>query len=108
MPLWPRSGSATWSGPARPGRWARAAGTAIPLVCFSVAAKRLQLSTIGMMQYLAPTLQFLVAVLVFGEPFTHAHAAAFGFIWLALVIFTVDSLVGTAKARRLARAAPLT
>ena len=82
--------------------------TAIPLVCFSVAAKRLQLSTIGMMQYIGPTLQFLIAVLVFGEPFTHAHAAAFGFIWLALVIFTVDSLVGTAKARRLARAAQLT
>jgi chloramphenicol-sensitive protein RarD len=82
--------------------------TAIPLVCFSVAARRLQLSTIGMMQYLAPTLQFLIAVLVFGEPFTQAHAAAFGFIWLALIIFTVDSLVGTARARRLARAAQLT
>ena len=82
--------------------------TAIPLICFTVAARRLQFSTIGMMQYLAPTLQFLVAVLVFGEPFTHAHAVAFGFIWLALIIFTTDSLVGTARARRLARAAQLT
>ena len=82
--------------------------TAIPLVCFTVAAQRLQLSTIGMMQYLAPTLQFLIAVLIFGEPFTQAHAIAFGFIWTALIVFTVDSLVGNAKARRLARTAQLT
>lgn len=79
--------------------------TAIPLIMFAVAAKRLRLSTIGMMQYLAPTLQFLIAVLLFREPFTLTHAYAFGFIWTALFVFTVDSVVGGAKARRLARAA---
>lgn len=81
--------------------------TAVPLICFTIAAQRLALSTIGMMQYIAPTLQFSIATLVFGEAFTLAHALAFGFIWVALIIFTTDSLVGTARARRLARAARL-
>lgn len=79
--------------------------TAVPLICFAIAAKRLQMSTIGMMQYIGPTLQFLIAVFVFGEVFSHTHALAFGCIWAALVIFTFDSLRGNARARRLARAA---
>jgi len=79
--------------------------TAFPLILFALAAKRLKLSTIGMMQYIGPTLQFLIAVLVFREPFGATLAVAFGFIWLALAVFTVDSMVGDAKARRLARAA---
>lgn len=79
--------------------------TAVPLILFAVAAKRLRLSTIGMMQYLAPTLQFLIAVLLFKETFSQSHAFAFGFIWSALIIFTADSVMGEAKARRLARAA---
>jgi len=81
--------------------------TAIPLICFTVAAARLSLSTIGMMQYIAPTLQFATAVLLFDEPFSNIHAIAFGLIWLALAIFTTDSVAGNARARRLARAAPL-
>ncbi|MEM9573548.1 MAG: EamA family transporter RarD [Pseudomonadota bacterium] len=79
--------------------------TAVPLILFAIAAKRLRLSTIGMMQYLGPTLQFLISVLVFREAFGLAHAIAFGFIWTALIVFTIDSLMGEAKARRLARAA---
>lgn len=79
--------------------------TAFPLILFALAAKRLKLSTIGMMQYIGPTLQFLIAILIFREPFGSTHAIAFGFIWLALIVFTVDSLVGDAKARRLARSA---
>jgi len=82
--------------------------TAIPLILFTVAAARLRLSTIGMMQYIAPTLQFATAVLLFGEPFSNIHAIAFAFIWTALVLFTADSVIGNAKARRLARAARLT
>lgn len=82
--------------------------TAIPLICFAIAAKRLQLSTIGMMQYIGPTLQFLIAIFVFHEPFSFTHGVAFVFIWGALVVFTTDSLVGQAKARRLARAAQVT
>ena len=79
--------------------------TAIPLILFAIAAKRLRLSTIGMMQYLGPTLQFLISVLVFKEAFGLTHAVAFAFIWTALIVFTIDSLMGEAKARRLARAA---
>jgi chloramphenicol-sensitive protein RarD len=79
--------------------------TAVPLILFAIAAKRLRLSTIGMMQYLGPTLQFLISVLVFKEAFGLVHAIAFAFIWTALIVFTIDSLMGEAKARRLARAA---
>ncbi|MEL6415937.1 MAG: EamA family transporter RarD [Pseudomonadota bacterium] len=79
--------------------------TAVPLILFAIAAKRLRLSTIGMMQYLGPTLQFLISVLVFKEAFGLTHAIAFAFIWTALIVFTIDSLMGEAKARRLARAA---
>ncbi|MEL7231432.1 MAG: hypothetical protein AAGJ85_02855 [Pseudomonadota bacterium] len=79
--------------------------TAVPLILFAVAAKRLRLSTIGMMQYLAPTIQFLIAVLLFRETFSQTHAFAFAFIWTALFVFTLDSVLGEAKARRLARAA---
>ena len=79
--------------------------TSIPLILFALSARRLKFSTIGMMQYIGPTLQFLIAVLVFKEPFGWTHAAAFACIWTALAVFTADSLVGEAKARRLARAA---
>lgn len=79
--------------------------TAVPLILFAIAAKRLRLSTIGMMQYIGPTLQFLISVYVFGEVFDQAHALAFAFIWTAVIVFSMDSLLGEAKARRLARAA---
>lgn len=79
--------------------------TAVPLILFALAAKRLKLSTIGMMQYIGPTIQFLIATFIFREPFGWTHAAAFGCIWAALIVFTSDSLMGDAKARRLARAA---
>lgn len=78
--------------------------TALPLILFALAAKRLMFATIGMMQYIAPTLQFGFA-LAFGEPFSATHALAFGFIWAALALFSADSVWGSHKARRLARAA---
>jgi chloramphenicol-sensitive protein RarD len=58
-----------------------------PLLLFTAAAKRLPYSTLGMLQFLAPTLQFLIAVLLYGEPFTSAHAIAFGAIWTALALY---------------------
>jgi chloramphenicol-sensitive protein RarD len=64
--------------------------TAIPLLMFTAAARRLPYSTLGFLQYLAPSLQFLLAVLVFGEPLTTAHFLCFGAIWTALAIFTLD------------------
>lgn len=64
--------------------------TALPLLWFTNAAKRLRLSTVGMFQYIAPTTQFLLAVFVYGEIFTTAHAITFGLIWLALALYTFD------------------
>ncbi len=60
-----------------------------PLLLFTAAAKRLPYSTLGMLQFLAPTLQFLLAVALYGEPFTTAHAVAFPAIWLALVLYVI-------------------
>ena len=66
--------------------------TALPLLWFASAARRLRLSTLGVFQYLAPTLALLVAVLLYGESFTRAHALAFGLIWSALALYTADAL----------------
>jgi chloramphenicol-sensitive protein RarD len=63
-----------------------------PLLLFTAAARRLPYSTLGMIQFIAPTLQFLIAVLLYGEPFTLAHAAAFAAIWTALGLY-VTALV---------------
>ncbi|MEA2999343.1 MAG: chloramphenicol-sensitive protein RarD [Sphingomonadales bacterium] len=66
--------------------------TAIPLLMFTAAAKRLPYSTLGFLQYVAPTLQFLLAVLAFGEPLTGAHVAAFAAIWAALAVFLFEGV----------------
>lgn len=66
--------------------------TAIPLLLFTAAAKRLAYSTLGFLQYVAPSLQFLLAVLVFGEPLTNGHIVCFGAIWTALAIFVGEGL----------------
>lgn len=65
--------------------------TAIPLLLFATAARSLRLTTVGFLQYLCPTVQFLLAVALYHEPFTPAHAVTFSLIWLALAIYTVDS-----------------
>jgi chloramphenicol-sensitive protein RarD len=67
--------------------------TAVPLMCFGEGARRIRLSTLGFLQYLAPTAQLLLAVLVFREPFPPAQQACFGCIWSALAIVTADSLL---------------
>jgi chloramphenicol-sensitive protein RarD len=58
-----------------------------PLLLFTAAARKLAYSTLGMLQFVAPTLQFLIAVLLYGEPFTTAHAIAFPAIWLAMALY---------------------
>ncbi len=63
--------------------------TAVPLIIYANGAKLLRLSTIGILQYIAPTMIFLVAVFVFGEEFGHARMIAFPMIWAALVIYSV-------------------
>lgn len=75
--------------------------TAIPLLLFTAAARRLPYSTLGFLQYIAPSLQFLLAVLVFKEPLTTAHLVCFAAIWTALAIFVFE---GVRKGRAAARA----
>ena len=65
--------------------------TAIPLILFASGARALPFATLGLLQYVAPTLQFATG-LYFGEPFTPAHAVTFGLIWSGLVLYTVASL----------------
>lgn len=67
--------------------------TALPILWFTAAARRLTMFSLGFMQYIAPTGQFLLAVLVFGEVFTRAHGVAFGFIWLGVGLFATDLLL---------------
>lgn len=71
--------------------------TTLPLLCFTGAATRLRLSTLGFFQYIGPSLMFLLAVAVYGEEFALSKAITFAFIWGALVIFSIDGLV---KSRR--------
>lgn len=74
--------------------------TAVPLLLFTAAAKRLPYSTLGFLQYIAPSMQFLLAVLAFGEPLTTAHLVCFGAIWTALAIFTLDGMRSARRGRR--------
>jgi len=66
--------------------------TTVPLLLFVAAARRLRLITLGFVQYLTPTLHFLLAVVVFGEPFSLAQVLSFTCIWLAILIYSFDSL----------------
>jgi chloramphenicol-sensitive protein RarD len=65
--------------------------TVLPLVAFAFAARRLKLSTIGFLQFIGPSLQFLMGVL-YGEKLTPAYLLCFGFIWLAVILFSWDAL----------------
>ncbi|SMY09096.1 EamA family transporter RarD [Flavimaricola marinus] len=76
--------------------------TATPLILFSYAARRVRLSTVGLLQYLNPTLQFGCAVLYFAEPFTPWHGVAFPLIWLALAVYSAASLRQERALRRAA------
>jgi chloramphenicol-sensitive protein RarD len=81
--------------------------TALPLLLFTEAAKRLPYSVLGFLQYVAPSLQFLIAVAVFGEPLTAARLFCFALIWTALALFVAEGVrVGRSGAARLAAAAP--
>ncbi len=77
--------------------------TTIPLLMFASAAQRIPLSMIGLMQYLAPTLQFLLGVFVYKETFSGSQAIGFGVVWVALIIFWLESWA----ARRAIRPEPI-
>ena len=67
--------------------------TAVPLLFFGAAVRRLQLSTLGFLQYIGPTLQFLVALCLFREPLDPAKLTSFALCWLAICVYVADSLI---------------
>lgn len=71
--------------------------TAVPLLLFAFGAKLLRLSTIGIMQYIAPTIVFLIAVFIFHEPFDMIDGLAFGLIWTALALYSWSMFAGRAQ-----------
>ncbi|MEU9469498.1 EamA family transporter RarD [Streptomyces avermitilis] len=80
--------------------------TAIPLVCFGAAAIRVPLSTLGLLQYLAPVFQFLLGILYFHEAMPPERWAGFALVWLALSLLTWDALRAAHRAARALRTAP--
>jgi chloramphenicol-sensitive protein RarD len=75
--------------------------TAIPLVLFAFGARRIPYSTVGLLQYIGPTIQLMLAVLVFKEPFSGPRVLGFSLIWTALAIYALDGLWRSRKAREL-------
>ncbi len=75
--------------------------TTAPLLCFTAAATRLKLSTLGFFQYIGPSLMFILAITLYGEPLTTDKAITFAFIWLALVLFSFDGLTHRASTKKL-------
>jgi len=66
--------------------------TAIPLVLFAFGARRISYSTLGLLQYIGPTIQLILAVFVFGEPFRGPRVLGFVLIWIALALYAADGL----------------
>lgn len=79
--------------------------TAAPLLLFAAAARRVPLSTIGLLQYVTPVMQLLIGTLVFGEPMPPLRLAGFALVWCALVVLSVDGLRSSTRNRAQARAA---
>lgn len=73
--------------------------TAVPLLMFNAAAKRLSYSVLGFLQYISPTIQLLIAVYVFGEKMTSTHVIVFVLIWTALIVFAIGGLRGSRDAQ---------
>jgi chloramphenicol-sensitive protein RarD len=67
--------------------------TTIPLLMFASAARQIPLTVVGLLQYIAPTMQFLIGVFLYKEPFDRAHLIGFGIVWIALIIFWVENFM---------------
>jgi chloramphenicol-sensitive protein RarD len=77
--------------------------TAVPLLCFAGAARRVPLTTMGLLQYITPVLQFLIGVLLYDEPMPASRLAGFALVWAALVVLTLDNLHNRRRVSRAAR-----
>ena len=75
--------------------------TALPLLLFGAGARLIPLSLIGLLQYIAPTIQFLIGGLIYGEPFTRDRMIGFGIIWVALVVYTLEGVLQRQRNQRL-------
>ena len=73
--------------------------TATPLLLFAFAVQRLRLTTIGMLQYIGPSIQFLLAIFVLHESINATQLLSFGLIWLSLIIYSADSMMRRRTAR---------
>ncbi len=71
--------------------------TGLPLLLFGAAARRITLTNLGLLQYLAPTLQFLIGIYLYNEPFTRTRLIGFGIIWIALIVYSAESLINSRK-----------
>jgi chloramphenicol-sensitive protein RarD len=72
--------------------------TAVPLILFAFGARRVRLTTLGLLQYLAPTVQFAIGIWIYHEPFSRERLLSFGFIWTGLALYTVDNLLAQRRA----------
>jgi len=77
--------------------------TVVPLLMFAASVRLIPLSLIGILQYIAPTLQFLIGVLIFKEPFTPTQLIGFGLVWAALIVFTSESFWARRRAALITR-----
>jgi chloramphenicol-sensitive protein RarD len=73
--------------------------TALPLLLFAYGARRIRMATLGLLQYIAPTVQLILGVWLYHEPFSRSRALGFGFIWAALALYTADNLLAQRRAR---------
>ena len=73
--------------------------TAIPLLLFAAGARRVPLTVMGMLQFVAPILQFIIGAWLLGEPMSPARWIGFGLVWVALTILTIDSLRHARRSR---------
>lgn len=80
--------------------------TAVPLLLFAAGARRVTLTTLGLLQYVAPTLQLLIGVLIYGEAFGPERMVGFGLIWLALILYSSESIIYRRRHRPLPVTAP--
>lgn len=76
--------------------------TSVPLLLFAAGARRITLTTLGLLQYIAPTLQFLIGVLIYHEPFGQGRMIGFSLIWLALILYSAESLLHRRRMHALA------
>ena len=81
--------------------------TTVPLLCFTAAARRIKYSTLGFFQYIGPSLMFILAVLIYDEVLDTARLITFGFVWLALVVFSYDSIKAYRAERKALKPEPV-